>query len=116
MPITVAETGEYYRHVRKLLSEEEQDDVINYLAVHPKAGLIIEGTGGIRKFRWGRSGKGKSGGVRIIYYFHDENMPLYLLTIFAKNEMENLSKAQRNDLAKLVKILVEYWRKHESHL
>jgi hypothetical protein len=106
MLITVAETHEYMRRAKKLLSENEQFELINYLAVHPKAGVIIEGTGGIRKVRWGRSGMGKSGGVRVIYYFHNEEMPLYLLTLFAKNEMENISKKERNELAKLVKQLV----------
>ena len=45
----------------------------------------------------------------MIYYYHSELMPLYLLTLFAKNEQGNLSKAERNDLAKLVDILVETW-------
>lgn len=66
----------------------------------------MEGTGGIRKLRWGRGSRGKSGGVRIIYYYHDERIPLYLLTVFGKNERANLSKAERNDLAKLVDLLV----------
>lgn len=82
---------------------------MNYLAAHPKDGDLIEGTGGIRKLRWGRGGRGKSGGVRVIYYYHSSEMPLYLLTLFAKNEQANLSKAERNDLAKLVDILVEAW-------
>jgi hypothetical protein len=69
----------------------------------------MEGTGGVRKLRWGRGGQGKSGGVRVIYYFHSEAMPLYLLTLFAKNERANLSKADRNDLAGLVEILVQTW-------
>ncbi len=64
------------------------------------------GTGGIRKLRWGSGNRGKSGGVRVIYYYHDERIPLYLLTLFGKNEMSNLSKAERNDLAKLVDVLV----------
>jgi hypothetical protein len=63
----------------------------------------------VRKLRWGRDGRGKSGGVRIIYYVHSELMPLYLLTLFAKNERANLSKAERNELAKLVNLLVELW-------
>jgi hypothetical protein len=63
----------------------------------------------VRKLRWGRGGQGKSGGVRVIYYFHSEAMPLYLLTLFAKNERANLSKAERNDLAGLVEILVQTW-------
>ena len=56
-----------------------------------------------------RDGRGKSGGVRVIYYFHSEAMPLYLLTMFAKNERSNLSKAERNALADLVAVLVQTW-------
>lgn len=69
----------------------------------------MEGTGGVRKLRWGRQGRGKSGGVRVIYYVHSDLMPLYLLTLFAKNERANLSKAERNELAGLVDILVSAW-------
>ena len=76
---------------------------------HPVDGDLIEGTGGVRKLRWGRDGRGKSGGVRVIYYFHSEAMPLYLLTMFAKNERANLSKAERNELAGLVDLLVQIW-------
>ena len=93
----------------KILSAAERQDVLSYLAAHPKTGDLIEGTGGVRKLRWGRGGRGKSGGVRIIYYYHSELMPLYLLTLFAKNEQDNLSKAERNELAKLVDILVDAW-------
>ncbi len=53
---------------------------------------------------------GKSGGVRVIYYYHDTRMPLYLLTIFGKGEKDDLTKAERNELAKLVKALVQFWR------
>jgi len=67
----------------------------------------MQGTGGIRKLRWKRDGSGKRGGVRVIYYFHSERMPLFLLTIFGKNEKDNLSRTERNELAKLVRILVE---------
>jgi len=70
---------------------------------------MIEGAGGVRKLRWARDGRGKSGGVRVIYYFHSAVMPLYLLTMFAKNERANLSKAERNELAELVDALVEIW-------
>ena len=79
------------------------------MAAQPAAGDLIEGTGGVRKLRWARDGRGKSGGVRVIYYFHSGAMPLYLLTMFAKNERANLSKAERNELAKLVEMLVRIW-------
>ena len=107
--LTVAEVPEYIRRSAKLLTEEERRDVVDYLATHPRAGDLIQGTGGVRKLRWGRQGRGKSGGVRVIYYFHSEAMPLYLLTLFAKNERANLSNAERNELAALVDMLVAAW-------
>jgi mRNA-degrading endonuclease RelE of RelBE toxin-antitoxin system len=93
---TIAETSEYLRRAGKLLSDDERRDVLAYLAEHPRAGDLMEGTGGVRKLRWSRGGRGKSGGARVIYYFHSEAIPLYLLTLFAKNERSNLSKAERN--------------------
>jgi len=107
--MTVAEMPEYIRRVEKLLSAEERRNVVDYLAAHPRAGDLMQGTGGVRKLRWGRGGQGRSGGVRIIYYFHNEAMPVYLLTLFATNDRANLTKAERNDLAGLVEILVHAW-------
>lgn len=107
--ITIAEVPEYVRQAEKLLTADERQDILSYLAAHPKSGDLIEGTGGIRKMRWGRGGRGKSGGVRVIYYYHSEVMPLYLLAMFAKNEQANLSKADRNSMAKLVGILIATW-------
>ncbi len=105
--ITVAETTEYARRARKLLSEQERAALISYLAAHPEAGDVMEGTGGVRKVRWAREGKGKSGGVRVIYFYHNEGMPLYLLTLYGKNEKDNLAAAERQELAKLVHLLVQ---------
>ena len=107
--LTIAELPEYIRLAEKLLSTSERSDVVNYLAAHPKAGDLMESTGGVRKLRWGRGAQGKSGGVRIVYYFHGGAMPLYLLTLFAKNERDNLSKAERNELSGLVNLLVDIW-------
>ena len=107
--LTIAELPEYIRRAEKLMSAAERLDIVNYLAAHPKAGDLMEGTGGVRKLRWGRGAQGKSGGVRVIYYLHSEAMPLYLLTLFAKNERAKLSKAQRNALADMVELLVQHW-------
>jgi len=57
--------------------------------------------------RWSAKGKGKSGGVRVIYYYHNELMPLFLLTLFAKGEKANLNKSERNDLAKFTSLLLK---------
>jgi hypothetical protein len=110
MLLTVAELPEYLRTAGKLLTEADRRAIVDHLAAHPAAGALIEGTGGVRKLRWARPGMGKSGGVRVIYYFHSGAMPLYLLAMFAKNERANLSKAERNALAGLVGVLVEIWR------
>ena len=107
--ITVAETEPFQRKVSRLLTEDEKADLITYLSAFPNAGVLIQGTGGIRKLRWARSGGGKSGGVRVIYYFHNSEMPLYLLTLFGKNEKTNLSKAERNVLSRAVGELVKNW-------
>lgn len=103
--ITVAETPEYIRRAEKLLSAVDRMELVEYLAANPKTGDLVQGTGGVRKLRRARGGRGKSGGVRVIYYFHSEVMPLYLLTVFGKNERSDLSQAERNDLAGLVRML-----------
>ena len=112
--LTIAELPEFIRTADKLLSEIERQDVIRYLAEHPKAGDLMEGAGGVRKLRWRRGGQGQSGGVRVIYYFHDELMPLYLQTLFAKGDRSNLSKAERNELAGLVQLLVLGWKRRQT--
>jgi len=109
--ITIAEVPEYIRQAEKLLTDAERQDILSYLSAHPKAGDLIEGTGGIRKLRWGRGGRGKSGGVRVIYYYHSELLPLFLLNVFAKNEKANLTKAERNEMRRLVPRLVAGYQK-----
>lgn len=64
-------------------------------------------TGGIRKLRWALPGGGKRGGARVIYFFYNETLPIFLLTLYRKNERANLSKAERNAMAKLVPGLIE---------
>jgi len=92
-----------------LLKDDEKASIINYLAFHPQSGDLMQGTGGIRKLRWSAHGKGKSGGVRVIYYYHDGTMPLFLLAVFGKGEKANLRKAERNDLAKFTSLLLKHY-------
>lgn len=108
---TIVELPEYKKRVEKLLSEDENKQIISYLAEHPKAGALMQGTGGVRKLRWAKEGGGKSGGVRVIYYYHSEDIPLFMLSLFGKNEKANLSKAECNVLNKLTKILAENYRR-----
>ena len=96
---TVVETPLFIRRAEKLLSEDEHDELIAYLATHPRAGDEIVGTGGVRKVRFGAKGKGKSGGVRVIYYFYDQDMPIYALLIYGKNERADLTPEQRKSVS-----------------
>lgn len=102
---SIVELPEFQCRATALISESERQGIINYLATHPQAGVVMQGTGGIRKFRWASGNKGKSGGVRVVYYYHNESMPLLLLSVFGKSEKANLTKSERNELAKFTTIL-----------
>ena len=96
---TVVETPVFIRRAEKLLSEYEHAELIEFLASFPEIGDEIVGTGGVRKSRYAAKGKGKSGGVRVIYYFYDEDTPIYALLIYGKNERDDLSSEQRKAVA-----------------
>ena len=104
---TIVELPEFIKRASGRLRYEEKASIINYLALHPQSGDIMQGTGGIRKLRWSAQGKGKSGGVRVIYYYHNGSVPLFLLTVFGKGEKANISKSERNELSKLTNLLLE---------
>jgi hypothetical protein len=76
--------------IYEYLNEEEYIGLQWYLALHPEAGKIIQGSGGLRKIRWQAKGQGKKGGIRTIYYYKAQEGKIWLLTAFAKNEMENI--------------------------
>jgi hypothetical protein len=96
------------------ISEEERTAMVAYIAAHPTAGEIIKGTGGARKLRFAGRGKGKSGGYRVITFHADEDIPVFLLDVYAKDSQANLSKAQRNELRKLLTALPRVWRQHRA--
>lgn len=108
--ITVIELPEFMAFARKYLSEQERVEIIDYIANHPEAGDLIQGTGGLRKFRWSANNKGKSGGYRIIHYYHNDNIPVFLVTAFAKNKMENISKEARNEYQKLLPLIIKAYQ------
>ena len=106
-PVTVVETPEFLAATRKLLADDERTALVDYLAHNPDAGDLIQGTGGLRKLRWAIEGRGKRGGARVIYFFHNTEFPLFALTAYAKNEKGDLSQKDRNDFRRLTKLLVE---------
>ena len=100
--VTVVETPEFLRRARAILTEAERMELIDFVARHPMSGVAIGG--GVRKARFARTGGGKSGGYRVIHFFSpDGGTPVFLITVFAKNEKANLTPTE----AAAVKILGE---------
>jgi hypothetical protein len=97
--ITVCETTVFSRKAEKLWTREEYDEFIDYIAQNPEAGDVIEGTGGARKVRWARGGMGKRGGTRVITYFYDETLPVFLFALFAKNERSDIGPDDKRELS-----------------
>ena len=105
--VTVVETKAFTGRAKGRMSAAEVDRAIEVIARDPLCGDLIQGTGGIRKVRFAVKGRGKSGGVRIVYYYYNESMPVFLLTVFAKNEKADLARAERNALGKVARALRE---------
>lgn len=95
----------FIRQAADVWSDDERTAFVDFIAANPEEGALIPETGGVRKVRWGRGGSGKRGGVRVIYFYHDADMPLYLLMIYAKARRENLSPDQTRQVRSLVTAL-----------
>jgi hypothetical protein len=114
IPMVVVELPSFTRAAKGLLGEERISEIVTEIAYDPEAGDLMEGTGGVRKLRFGLDGRGKRGGVRVIYLFHSLEMPTYLITVFAKNVEPNLSKAELNAMGQLVEQIVAHWKERQA--
>jgi hypothetical protein len=94
------ETSIFTAELPRWLSDEEYRGLQSYLIEHPDAGDLIRGSGGIRKIRWAAKGKGKSGGVRVIYYWAKASEHIYLLALYGKSERSNIDAATLRRIAK----------------
>lgn len=99
----IIETPIFTKKVNQLLNPEEYRGLQNKIITSPEVGDIIPGSGGLRKLRWSYSGKGKRGGVRIIYYWMKKNEIILLLFIYPKSVQDNLTK----DQIKILRTIVE---------
>ena len=97
---TVVETPGYLKVAEAIFTDTEREKIVAMVAADPECGELIPGTGGFRKTRVARSGMGKRGGARVIYILRNASFPIFLITAYAKNRKENLSRQERNELAK----------------
>jgi len=103
--LTVAETTLFIRQAAEVWSDIERVAFIDFIAANPREGDVIPDTGGIRKIRWRRSGSGKRGGVRVIYFYYDGAMSLYLLMVYAKASQGDLAPDEKRRIRALVTTL-----------
>lgn len=102
---TVVETPEFIKRAKAVMTDVDREALVNFIANYPEAGISLGG--GLRKVRVPREGRGKSGGYRTIYVFGGVDMPIFLITVFAKNEKSNLSKSEQAAAVELSKRIVE---------
>lgn len=99
----IIETNVFTRRIKQLMNDDEYKELQEALVYRPDMGVIIQGTGGLRKVRWKLEGKGKSGGVRAIYYWMTEDEQIYMLYVYPKSEQEELTPEQKKALKTIVK-------------
>jgi hypothetical protein len=109
----VVETPAYLDDAERLLNRAERDAIVDMVSADPLCGVVVPGTGGVRKVRVGVEGRGKRGGARVIYLFGGEDVPVFLLALFAKNEKADLTAAERNALSKSVAAMLDDYRKRK---
>ena len=112
---TFIETREFTRNFESLgYNDDDLRRLQLTLLANPNTGDVMKGCGGLRKMRFSRDNRGKSGGVRVCYL----NMPscelIYLITVFAKNNQENLTHEQRNNIYKAVNALKQEAKRNEG--
>ncbi|MHB8155023.1 MAG: type II toxin-antitoxin system RelE/ParE family toxin [Candidatus Omnitrophota bacterium] len=97
----IIENSVFTRRIKEVLSDDEYGKLQQMLVIDPGAGVVIPGSGGLRKLRWAVPGKGKSGGLRIIYYWYIDEAIIYMLFVYKKSEQGDLTNKQ-------IKMLKEY--------
>ena len=105
--ITIIELPTFLKAVKKLLSEDDKRRLYASLVKNPTKGDVIQGGSGIRKIRFALGGKGKSGGCRVIYYYHASESEILMITAYAKNSQEDLTQEQKKSIRDLIKKLKE---------
>lgn len=100
--LTFSETSVFTRQITGLLSDDELNALQWVLMAKPDRGDLIRGSGGLRKIRWAGSGRGKRGGLRVIYYWHVPGSTILFLLAYPKNEQDDLTPAQLKALKAII--------------
>lgn len=112
---TVIQTRTFLVQAKRCgLSDDELQDILAVIAADPEGGDLMPETGGARKLRHARQGHGKRGGFRTIHYFGGGDIPVFALAIYGKNDKGNLSKAERNELARILPRLADAYRQRKT--
>lgn len=112
---TVVQMSAFKKNAENLeLNETEIMEIVDYFMQNPIAGTVIKDTGGARKIRFAFKGKGKSGGARIISFYSGENIPVFLLNIYAKNEKINISKSEARELKSILSEITNTFSKKKN--
>lgn len=90
----IVETKIYTKYITEFLSDDQYRELQHYLVEYPKSGDLIKGSGGLRKLRWESNGKGKSGGIRNIYYYYESGNTIYMVYVYKKGKQDNLSPSE----------------------
>lgn len=98
-PITIAEMGNYTKDADRYFDEGEHERLKTFLALHPESGDILPGTGGVRTLRWPIKEVVKGKSARIVYYFRDLNMPLYMLALYSAASEFRWTRTRRRKLS-----------------
>jgi len=116
--LELVELGDFGKDARALLTEDQLTGLGDELATLRQLGNVIKDTGGLRKFRWGAKGKGKRGGVRVVYYYGGDHMPIFLIAIYSKSEKADMTGPEKKAARKLVETLKNEYRlkKVQPHL
>ena len=110
---TVIETPAFLASAKdEGITDAERDSIVAFFAENPAAGAIMAGTGGARKVRIAGRGHGKSGGYRVVSFYAEADIPVFLLDVFGKDSKANLSDAERNELRKILTALPRIWREN----
>ena len=96
------ETSFFTKLLPSYLGDEDYRGLQNYLLQHPESGDVVRGSGGVRKVRWAADGKGKSGGVRVIYYWKKSDDEIWMLTLYSKSEQATIPSHQLKKIAEAI--------------